>query len=266
MTAINSELIEDPVTGDLIYYVASSLSASFGAPFAAAVKTPAPDPLAGMGPADIIACARYRQNRNPLSLKGKHHLSPAQRTAVHASVAALDLEGFENRNLGSRAMHQVLERFEELCRRNALQVPDYTREGIAKIFLRDLLANAQAFFSRDKPSQMVSATLYNGDLASLYSEAEFSAMPSLYGKRIFKHALKQNPENPRDFLRRIPVLIAELKAQDRFAPFLESTPGIFNNAAISRPDYAEIYLDRKLEERRHREKPKLTARDRDWGF
>ena len=146
----------------------------------------------------FIEDVRGAQALRGVPLRGGNYITDEQIDTIASSVEALGLPDVFNTASGATVLKKLLERFEEMCRRNDMTVPPELREDISSIFLEDIIANVVAFNSEKKPSKLIPLTLYHGStFAQALQEDEFAAFKDTPG--IFKYAAVNYPRDPRGF-------------------------------------------------------------------
>jgi hypothetical protein len=195
----------------------------------------------------FIEYARRAHRESNKRLGGPKRLTEAQYRLINAAVDQLSMTGTFNDFSGHEAVRKLLVNFDVLCKRNGIELPETIRPHISRLLTNDLFTNARAFLEKPTPKaleQYVSLTLYQGiTCVGLSGEAEFAAFAD--SPWIFKHATKNNPTDPRSFLRRILTDIGETQAEAEFAE-LKDSPNIFKYAAVHNPKDPRGFLCRIL--------------------
>ncbi|MGL4465717.1 MAG: hypothetical protein ACRC1K_26500 [Planctomycetia bacterium] len=129
----------------------------------------------------------------------------------------------------------IFERFEEMCRRRRLRLPDDLRPAVYRLLAAELAVNAYVFDS--DPTYVASATVLHGSLNHLPERfPEFAESPG-----VFRQAFRHSPSDPEGVLARTRDIEAQLAADDRFADFRD-TPFVFRVVAIGNRTDPERYL------------------------
>jgi hypothetical protein len=136
---------------------------------------------------------------------------------------------------------KLLERFEELCRRQRRYPVDNTQSRILRYLTLELRLNSMVL--QEVPSKLISFTIYHGAIAKhLMNEFSFfSDTP-----KIIKHAVVASPFNPHKSLSDAKKTAERLakeskKPNNEFACFAEK-PEIFKQAVASNPSNPQQFL------------------------
>lgn len=180
--------------------------------------------------ADFLAEVRRVQRESGRKLTGRAHLSDetlgAFFDAWDDSRLLAELRSPPDVVVPHDVQGTLFERFEELCRRRRIAVPDDLRPAVYRLLALELAVNGQLL--GDTSESLASATLYNGVLDALRDQfPEFADTPGL-----LREAAQGYPSDPATFLADTRDSIARLEADERFAQFRE-TPGVFRQAAVT---------------------------------
>ena len=168
-------------------------------------------------------------------MRGRPGLKETQRLAINATATAFAVaEELLQVDLDTRV--RLLERFEEMSRRQRIDVTSIMRPGILELLVTELWANQQAL--KTSAGDLVPVTAYCGAIGPKLSTEfpDFSDTPG-----IFKTAAVHYPSDPSGFLRRVQGTIAELAAGEEFVA-LRDAPGIFKYAAVNYPADPRSFL------------------------
>lgn len=188
----------------------------------------------------LTAAAEFLSNVRGLaqgkrqSLSGRSRLTPDQKDAIRQAAEGSGLANAMRKCLNiDIPVHALLERFEEMCRRQGAAVDADMRPYLVRLLSTELVANQQALGGN--PEKLIPFTLDNGALGpALIADAEFESLRETPG--IFRRAAVgyAGPGKAKEFLRRVLRAIPELMADAEFES-LRETPGIFRYAAVSYP-------------------------------
>ena len=219
---------------------------------------------------------RLKQFASAQTLKGRSGLEPAQRLAIRATAVSYVVAG-KPPQLTQSEMIRLLERFEEMARRQKFAINAGLRPAILGILLTELWVNKHALDS--SVEKLIAATAYHGSVGLRLAKEfpQFSETPSLYRHAVmnypsdpgsfiqktqaaieemirekefevfwdtpglFRQAAIRNPSDPREFLRRVQNTMSAMAQEEEFAEF-SNTPGIFKQAAISNPSDPREYV------------------------
>jgi hypothetical protein len=178
---------------------------------------------------------RHGRLESGISMKGGRGLKEPQRFAIRAAVAscAVSTHGMETI---PEIRTGLLERFEEMCRRQRIQIPAEMRPAILDTLLTELWVNQQAL--KMPADKLVPVTAYSGAIAPklIHEFTPFRDTPSL-----FKHAAVSHSGDPREFLRRMQRDIAAMAGEEEFALFRD-IPSVFKHAAVGYPSDPRGFL------------------------
>jgi hypothetical protein len=172
--------------------------------------------------------ARRRQAGSGQTLKGRPGLESGQRFAIRAVAVSLVVVAGPL-DITQHDMIRILERFEEMCRRQKLEVNAGLRPCILHALVTELWINRQ---SLDVPlEKLIAATVYHGAFGARLSREfpQFSDTPSL-----LRNAVVNYPSDPVGFLRKTQKVIDGMGREREFHEFWD-TPGIFKQAAVRNP-------------------------------
>ncbi len=188
----------------------------------------------------FMADLRLAQVNKGKLLSGRNNLSNAQHAAIKHAVSSINVSRNFNDNSAPAAFKALLERFEEMGRRNGLPIHDTLRPAIASLLLEELALNAIAFNCEKAVKKMVPLTLFHGDSCiDMPDRPEFKSLRDM--QWIFKYAVMHYPTNPYKFLCGVIDAIAALKKNPEFDS-LRTSPGIFTHAAINFPKDPYTFL------------------------
>jgi hypothetical protein len=125
-------------------------------------------------------------------------------------------------------VNKLVERFEEMCRRQDAIVDAELRPAVAKLLATELWVNHIALSEPAK--NLVSATLHQGAIAP-----ELLKEYAEYPRYMVTVAMKQWPATSRETLRRANKEIAALAAEPEFQELANKKPSAFKYAAINSP-------------------------------
>ena len=106
----------------------------------------------------------------------------------------------------------LFERFEEMCRRLNITVPDDIRPAMLNILSGELAVNKAIYEANGK--DVIPATIYHGSLADLLKEEKFAIYQDT--PFIFKYAVSYFPINPRAFLEELSANLKTCAQDDGF--------------------------------------------------
>ena len=193
--------------------------------------------------AEFLSTVRGLAQGKRQSLSGRARLTPAQKDAIRQAAEGSGLANAMRKCLNIDVpVHALLERFEEMCRRQGAGVDADMRPYLVRLLSTELVANRQALGGN--PEKLIPFTLGNGALGpALIADAEFESLRETPG--IFRRAAigYPGPGKAKEFLRRVLRAIPELAADAEFES-LRDTPGVFRHAAAdyTSPGKAKEFL------------------------
>ncbi len=183
----------------------------------------------------VIHEVRQLQAAGKKALRGRTGLDSAQRYAIRATAVSMAVAGLPP-PIPQSELIRLLERFEEMARRQKIVVAAGVRPSILGLLATELWVNKHSL--NISAGKLVAATVYHGAIGEkLHKEfPQFSDSPSL-----FRHATINYPADPEGFVRKTLTAIEEMSQEREFAEFLD-TPGIFKQAAVRNPSDPRFFL------------------------
>jgi|GEM_PF-2939305 len=201
---------------------------------------------------------RAKNAESGKNISGKHSLTKKRRRSIEQAAQNISLSDEFNDDSGHKTILRLLKGFEELCRRNKIEIPEELREQLSATLTEELITNARTFTFRRKTADKtfqrgVHLTIYQGTtFCSALDEKEFECLRYPYGlpvtnKQIgellypFHNAAIRHAPDPRGFLRKAIRIVEELKQDYRYTR-LHDKPHILIAAAIYYPKKLDEYL------------------------
>lgn len=189
---------------------------------------------------DFMANARDSFARRGRRISGTRGLSAATRREIQAAVKSY--ARLKHRlPVTSEIMTGLLERFEEICRRQAIEVAAGMRPAVLRQLVTELQANHQAL-GHKSAQRLVPVTAFHGAIVAKLKQ-EFPELSE--GVSIITRAALNFPGNPRAYLSKVRRHIEELSNEEEFAAFRD-TPGIIRQVAAGYPGDPRACLRRTV--------------------
>ena len=184
---------------------------------------------------EFLRDARAAQESRGKLLRGEARTPPDTRLliskAVHSTGPYSSVSDSFNHTSMKDALDLLMVRFQLLCDRNGIEIPEKAYPELASALFEELRTNVETFDSADKPEKMVPLTIYHGaGFADVYDEPEFESMHDYPG--IINLAASKYVSDPRGFLRETIKTVDELYEDPEFEEFRE-TKSVLRYAAIN---------------------------------
>ena len=184
---------------------------------------------------EFLRDARAAQESRGKLLRGEARTPPDTRLLISRAVDSTGSysavsKGFNHTSM-KNALDLLMVRFQLLCDRNGIEIPEKAYPELANALFEELRTNVETFDSADKPEKMVPLTIYHGaGFADVYDEPEFESMHDYPG--VINLAASKYVSDPRGFLRDTIKTVKELREDPEFEE-LRETNGVFRYAAIN---------------------------------
>ena len=178
---------------------------------------------------------RAKQAQSMQTLKGRSGLQLTQRIAIRAVATSMAIAG-KPPKLAQAEMIRLLERFEEMARRQKMIVQAELRPALLGLLVTEFWVNKHAL---DSPAEkLIAATAYHGAIGIRLGE-EFPQFQDTPG--LLRHAVINYPADPGRFLRKTQDAIDSMASVPEFAEFRD-TPGMYKQAAVRNPSDPSGFL------------------------
>jgi hypothetical protein len=181
---------------------------------------------------------RHIQSRTGKKFTGGNYLSAESQYAITKAATESAIVAELSKAGEGRAVLDLFERFEEMCRRRNLKIEPEIRVALVDVLAGELLANQSALGG--SATKLIRVTVLQGAiLPDLKGEFErFREM-----SWVFLTAAVSYPSDPRAFLRKVANTIDALSTETEFERFRE-TPGVIAQAAVNHPADSRTFLRR----------------------
>jgi hypothetical protein len=190
--------------------------------------------------AAFMQAVRVMQAESGKTLAGRYLLSLEQEEAIIEAARNSALVGaLKGCAEVDGAVKHLAERFEEMCRRQRMEVSKELRPAVLKLLATELWINHK---SLDEPAdKLIPLTVYQGAIGPELENGFERFRDKPY---IFKLAATGYPSNPRGYLSKVAEEADAMASELEFERFRE-TPGIFLTAASRYPSNPRAYVREK---------------------
>lgn len=192
----------------------------------------------------FVNAIRHAQKESGKPLRGATFLRSGKLAAIQ--IAAQELVGtLSDKSITEEHASYMMQRFEEMCRRQKHSFDERWRQDILKLLSSELMIN---YYALNLPIQkLIPVTIYHGGIAPqlLHEFPAFKNSPGIFNYAVYKH-----PTEPRKFLQEVSTQIDKLKKDPEFIEFL-NYDWVFRYAATNSPRDASGFLrgiQRSMEE------------------
>jgi hypothetical protein len=179
---------------------------------------------------------RQIQSKSGKRFMGRNTLSSEIQYAIMKAASGSEIVAAVSEAGEGMAVRNLLERFEEMCRRRKVNIDAELRPALVKILAGELLANHSALGGSVR--KLIGVTVVQGAIGpGLIKEFEhFRETPNVILK-----AAAGYPSDPRAFLRKAADTVDTLATEREFERFRE-TPSVFTTAAVDYPNDPRAFL------------------------
>jgi hypothetical protein len=192
--------------------------------------------------AAFMQAVRVMQAESGRTLAGQSLLSLEQEEAIIETARNSALVGaVKEQAQVDGAVNHLAMRFEEMCRRQRMEISKELRPAMLKLLATELWVNHKAL--RLPAEKVTPVTVYQGAIGPELEKGfeRFRDKPWIFTTAAVSHA-----SNPRGFLTKVAESVDEMASEPEFERFRD-TPGIFATAAAHNPSNPRAYVREKIQ-------------------